>query len=115
LSKEDKFQRAVMQYFKNQYPEAYVIHPPNEGKRSPYERFKFKQLGGKSGIPDVLCFAPNDSYNGLALELKVGYNKPTQNQKDALEALKTSGWYSTWVKDLDTTIELIDKYFKNDL
>jgi len=56
-----------MQYFKNQYPEAYVIHPPNEGKRSPYERFKFKQLGGKSGIPDVLCFAPNDSYNGLAL------------------------------------------------
>jgi len=115
LSKEDKLQNAVMTYFLTQYPTAYVIHPPNEGRRSPFERFKFKYLGGKSGIPDVLCFAPNANYSGLAIELKVGYNKPTENQKKALEALKMANWYADWVKSFDSAKELIDKYFKNDL
>ena len=31
-----------------------------------------KFLGSKAGVPDVMIFTPNDTYNGLAIELKVG-------------------------------------------
>lgn len=111
LSKEDKLQHSVMQYVGFNYPDVYIIHCANEGKRSPFERFKFKYLGGKAGIPDILIFrSGGNNKNGLAIELKVGYNKPTDNQKDALERLKKENWECHWTNDYDKTIEIIDKY-----
>lgn len=115
LSKEDRMQNQIMRYLKLQYPDVLSIHVPNEGKRSPFERFKFKYLGGLSGVPDILIFSKNDFNIGLAIELKVGYNKPTENQKRCLKALKTAGWYACWSNSLDEVIELIDKYFKNEI
>jgi hypothetical protein len=53
LGKEDKLQHQVMAYIASQYPFALATHIANEGKRSPFERFKFKYLGAKAGIPDV--------------------------------------------------------------
>ena len=88
LGKEDVLQHKVMKYLENKYPGIYAIHVPNEGKRSTFERFKFKYLGGKAGIPDILIFYANKEFNGLAIELKVGYNKPTENQFIAMANLK---------------------------
>jgi hypothetical protein len=115
LSKEDRLQNTVMHYLKLKYPFALSIHVPNEGKRSPFERYKFKYLGGMSGVPDVLVFSQNASKCGLAIELKVGYNKPTENQKKLLEALILANWEAHWVNNLDDAIKLIDNYFKNEI
>lgn len=115
LSKEDRMQNRVMAYLKSNYADVLSIHVPNEGKRSPFERFKFKYLGGVSGVPDILIFRKNRSYSGLAIELKVGYNKPTQNQKDVLERLKMAGWCAEWSNSYDQVIELIDKYFRDEV
>ena len=111
LTKEDKLQNAVMQYFKLKHPKAFVIHCPNEGKRTPFERYKFKYLGGFSGVPDILCFDNRGGYSGLAIELKVGYNKPTDNQKACLEKLEDKNWLATWVNNFDDAAEIIDNYF----
>ena len=51
LGKEDKMQNKVMNYLKYQYPNALVTHLTNEGKRSPFERYKMKYLGAKPGVP----------------------------------------------------------------
>tara|TARA_R110002012_G_scaffold57967_1_gene150404 strand:- start:644 stop:1318 length:675 start_codon:yes stop_codon:yes gene_type:complete len=111
LSKEDKLQHSVMEYLGFQYPDVYAIHCANEGKRSPFERFKFKYLGGKAGIPDILIFRPGGNNKcGLAIELKIGYNKPTDSQKDALERLRKENWECHWTNDYDKTIEIIDLY-----
>lgn len=110
LSKEDKLQHSVMEYIGFQYPNVYAIHVANEGKRSPFERFKFKYLGGKAGVPDILIFRSNGIRNGLAIELKVGYNKPTDSQKESLEKLRKENWECHWTNDYDKTIEIIDKY-----
>tara|TARA_Y100000385_G_C13070829_1_gene628982 strand:- start:1739 stop:2107 length:369 start_codon:yes stop_codon:yes gene_type:complete len=113
LTKEDQFQNAVMQYFKMQYPDSFVIHCPNEGKRTPYERFKFKHLGGVSGVPDILCFDSNADFNGLAIELKVKPNKPTENQEKCLKTLKNKNWKTSISYDFDDCKNLIDEYFGN--
>jgi hypothetical protein len=115
LTKEDNLQNAVMTYFKLNYPDAFVIHVPNEGKRSPFERYKFKYLGGVSGVPDILCFSKNANRCGLAIELKVGYNKPTENQKSCLNRLKMQNWEASWFNNYADTCNFIDKYFNNEL
>ena len=112
LGREDVFQHAVMEYIKRKYPGVYAIHVPNEGKRSPFERFKFKYLGGQAGIPDILIFHANKEYNGLAIELKVAYNKPTENQLIAMANLKKSNWKVHWLNDYEKTIEIIDDYLQ---
>jgi hypothetical protein len=111
LTKEDQFQNAVMQYFKMQYPDAFVIHCPNEGKRTPFERFKFKKLGGVAGVPDVLCFDSKGDYNGLAIELKIKPNKPTENQQKCLKTLENKNWKTVVSYDFDECKQIIDEYF----
>ena len=113
LGKEDVLQNSVMNYIKLQYPKALVIHVPNEGKRTPFERYKFKFLGGVSGVPDILIFNKNLKYCGLAIELKVGYNKPTENQEMFLNRLKNANWDACWSNNFDSTKKIIDNYFTN--
>lgn len=113
LGKEDLLQHKVMQYLITKYPNVYAIHVPNEGKRTPFMQFKFKYLGGKRGIPDILIFSGNKKGKfGLAIELKVGYNKPTKNQYEALESLRKANWEVHWVNNYEKTIEIIDDYFR---
>ena len=112
LSKEDRFQNFIMKYVKYQYPDVLCVHVPNEGRRSPFERFKLKYLGAVAGIPDVLIFQPNSEYSGLAIELKVGYNKPSKNQELILNKLKKANWAAYWSNSQDEVIEIIDKYLK---
>ncbi len=113
LGKEDQFQISIMKYIKMKYPKSLAVHIPNEGKRSPFEQYKFKILGGLAGMPDIMIFDKNSKYSGLAIELKVGYNKPTVNQKNCLEALKMRNWRTLWTNDQDDCIKIIDEYFED--
>lgn len=112
LGPEDKLQNAVMDYIAMQYPEVLAAHIPNEGKRTPFERFKFKYLGGKAGIPDVMVFCPSGDFVGLAIELKAGRNKPTEAQLKWLDELGKNGWSAHCLNDFDNCKQTIDKYFK---
>ncbi len=114
LTKEDKLQHRIISYLKYQYPNLLFAHVPNEGKRTVFERYKFKYLGGKSGIPDLLIFYTNKKYSGLAIELKVGYNKPTANQKEWLKQLNTNNWLAVWSNNYDECINIIQKYLNNE-
>lgn len=110
LGKEDMMQHEIMNYIKKHYPDVLAIHVPNESKRSTFERYKFKMLGGMSGIPDVLIFRANKEFYGLAMELKVGYNKPTENQLKCLDLLKKENWKVCWLNDYEKAIDIINEY-----
>lgn len=113
LGKEDVLQRGVINYIKAQYPEAFVVHIPNEGRRSMFERYKFKTLGGVSGMPDLMIFNPNKYRNGLAIELKAGTNRPTKNQLECLKKLQEMDWEAFWSADFDYIKQRIDQYFND--
>jgi len=59
---------------------------------------------------DILVFASKSKYSGLALELKVGYNKPTENQFNCLERLKNASWDAHWCNSFDAAKEIIDNF-----
>ena len=115
LGKEDLLQNQVMKYLSYKYPKALFTHVANEGKRTPFEQYKMKYLGTKPGIPDLMIFTPNAKRSGLAIELKAGYNKPTENQKKWLKLLENANWIAKWHNNLDDCIETIDNYFNNKL
>lgn len=74
---------------------------------------KLKSMGVKKGVPDVMIFEPHGGFVGLAIELKVGSNKPTPEQKWWLAKLQESGWMTMWSNDLDDVIEHVEKYMSS--
>lgn len=108
LGPEDLLQKAVMDYLKLQYSKAIFFHPINEGKRTKFEQYKAKILGISSGVPDVMIF----NNGGLAIELKVGKNRPTQNQIKWMADLESVGWICHVCYGFDSAKVLIDKFLK---
>jgi len=70
-----------------------LFHVPNGGKRNAQEASKFKLMGVKPGVPDVLLPIARKKYNGLAIEFKSGKNKTTEYQNFWIESLRKEHWY----------------------
>lgn len=118
LTPEDHLQIQVCYYLRLQYPQAIFFHPTNEGKRSPFERYKAKLLGLCAGVPDLLIF----NYNGLAIEFKVirqdrktgrqVKGRVSEAQSHWLKQLEAQGWRVAVVYGFDEGKEIIDRHFK---
>lgn len=108
--KEDDFQRAFAKYL--DMKGVIYIHPPNGGSRNIIEATKLKKMGVKSGVPDILIFNRKKGYSGLAIELKVGYNKPSDNQLEFMKQLDEEGWLCIVSYSLDECIEVVDSYLR---
>jgi len=111
LSKEDLLHKSVLDFVRYKYPHAIIAHPPNEGKRTPFERFKTKWLGISSGLPDLMIFSPSHSYFGLAIEIKVKPNKMTDSQLKWHENLFNCRWQCACVYNIDEAMDVINEYF----
>ena len=73
---------------------------------------KLKAMGKKSGVPDFLIFEPNSSFVGYAIELKVGSNKTSPEQKEWLKRLENNKWKTLVSYSLDEVINEIDNYLR---
>ena len=76
------------------------------------QRIKAKNSGYKRGFPDLFIYEPRANYHGLAIELKVGYNKASEKQKDWINQLNKRGYLAKVTNGWDNTIKEIDKYLE---
>ena len=109
--KEDNLQIAVMDYIRLQYPTALAIHVGNERATSPQAGARLKRKGVLSGVFDILIFNPIDKFNGLAIELKIKPNKPTENQLDFKHKIEYNCWKAEIIYDFNNAKNAIDSYF----
>tara|TARA_B100001057_G_C22659611_1_gene875448 strand:+ start:13 stop:351 length:339 start_codon:yes stop_codon:yes gene_type:complete len=75
--------------------------------------FKQKQILKRhysKGVPDILIFEPNKKYHGLMIELKVGYNKPTKEQKNWITKLNMNGYKAVVCYTIDQVIHVLKEY-----
>ena len=107
---EDDLQMAVAKYLDS--IGVLWCHVANERKTSPQAGARLKKKGVKSGVPDCLIFEPRSDHNGLAIELKVDKNKPTDNQRKWLNALGYNNWYTAVCYSIDEVKEVVEKYYK---
>lgn len=97
----------------SQYPELELLHHiPNEGKRSAATGARLKAQGLKSGVPDVCLPTAHGGYIGLYIEMKVKPNKPTENQKRWLRALREAGHMVAVCYGFEEARDLIEKYLR---
>ncbi len=95
----------------NRYPELKLMyHIPNEGKRSRLAGARLKEAGLKSGVPDVHLPVAHGGYIGLYIELKCGRNKPTENQKLWLRALRKAHHFTAVCYGWEQARALIEEY-----
>jgi len=120
LSKEDRLQRSICKYVKAQYG-VNPIPLNTEGKKSPFERFKFKAIGGRKGILDLFIPVARKQYNGLFLELKADNVKIRKKngefatehlvrQNEEIQYLLKNGYLATFCVGLDDAIKVVDDY-----
>jgi hypothetical protein len=121
---EQELQIAVANYIRLQYPKAMFCHIPNERKTSHHQGKILKEMGVLSGMPDVMIFRkflklhldhdpPSVQFSpGLAIELKIKYNKPSEAQLEILAELKAQGWITDVCYDFESTKKRIDQYMK---
>lgn len=87
-----------------------MFHVPNEGKRSVYTGAELKRAGLKKGVPDVMLPVARKGYNGLAIELKAGKNKPTEEQKKWLMGLAGEGWLCYVCRGYEAAATVLGEY-----
>ena len=68
-------------------------------------------MGVKPGVPDCMILDQKHDYSGLAIELKVGYNKPSEHQLAIFDKLVERNWMVVVSWSLDEVIDLIDWYY----
>ena len=100
-------------FAEGQYPELRLMyHIPNEGKRSRITGAKMKQAGLRPGVPDICLPTAHGKYIGLYIEMKVKPNKPTENQKSWLRALREAGHMTAVCYSWEEAKNLIEEYLR---
>ena len=77
-------------------------HVPNGGHRRKVVAASLKRQGVKSGVPDVLIFAPIQA--AIELKRKSG-GSVSANQRKFLDALGNAGWETYVARGADKAIE----------
>lgn len=111
---ERDLQIACARFLDSQRHQEHLIlwcHVPNSIYTNHINAYWHKRQGMKAGVPDILIFEPNGTYNGLAIELKVGKNKPTKSQKEWLELLERCNWKTAVIYNIDDFIKAFEGYF----
>ena len=89
---EDFEQRQLIQWARSRPELQYLFHIPNESASGKGWGIRNRQLGVKSGVPDLMLPIPSRGYHGLFIEMKAAGGKVSENQGRWLEALETFGY-----------------------
>ena len=89
-----------------------AVHIANEGKRSQAYGAMLKRMGMRKGFPDIFIFRAKGKYHGLALEMKIKNNKPSEDQKQWLLRLKQEGYACAVCYSADEAIKTIESYMR---
>jgi len=83
---------------------------PNGGARDVITGAKLKAEGVRRGTPDLFLDAPRNGYHGLRIEMKVGSNRPSEEQAAFIEYLNKAGYKAVTHWSADAAIEEIKGY-----
>lgn len=90
----------------------YLFHPANGGKRPKGEAGKLKSMGVRKGVLDFLLPCRSGRWCGLAVELKVHPNRPTDAQADWLAMFENEGYLTRVCFSLEEFQEAVLRYIK---
>ena len=93
----------------------YMYHVPNGGKRDKATAAVLKRQGVKAGVPDIMLPAARAGYHGLYIELKVGKNRTSSNQKKWLKSLNAQGYKAVVCYGFNEATSMILRYLEGEI
>ena len=91
-------------------PQFALFAVPNGGARDVITGARLKAEGVRRGTPDLILAAPRSGFHGLFLELKVGSNQPSPEQKEFIAHLEASGYSAAVYWSSEDAIKAIEAY-----
>lgn len=110
MERETSLQMACTSWFKYTFKNILYWHTANERKTSLARGAKLKKMGVLSGVPDIIIYHKEQLY---CIELKVGYNKLTDNQKEFLDRAEKNGAICKVIKSVDEFIGFCNINFRH--
>lgn len=93
------------------------FHIPTEFSLTNYEKYTWNVLGCRADLPDLIFIEPNETHQGLCVELKqeTPYKKDGTckfpEQEAMLEMFRKRGYLAEFQWDYDSAKKIICKYF----
>ena len=89
-----------------------LFHPKNGGKSNQIEGARFKRMGVRKGVPDLILLVANKEFNALCLELKSDKGRQSQSQKEWQKVAEKNKIKYMVIKSLQEFINEINNYLK---
>jgi len=90
----------------------FIIHIPNQGKRTARFGRKLKDMGMRKGVSDLFIAAPKRGYSGAWIELKSKHGILSKDQFDFLQDMTSQNYCTNVCKSYDECIEFIHWYLE---
>ena len=111
---EEDIQTACVRWFGYQYPQYATLlhHSPNGGFRNTREAARFKAMGTRAGVADLMLFLPRKGFHALFIEMKTPSKSSNQSplQKAWQEAVEKQGYKYVVCRSFDQFVEIIEGY-----
>ncbi len=107
---ESNLQKMCIKWFYLKFPEYKIFSIPNGGSRNIVEAKKMKLEGVLAGVSDLFFPKPSQGKHGLFIEMKVGYNKPTEKQKEFMEYATSENYATAVIYSFEEFEKLINDY-----
>jgi hypothetical protein len=91
---------------------ALASHHDRRGRRFSPQASKLKAEGLRAGVPDLCLPIARQGFNGMFIELKVGYNIPSPEQARYLDALAEQNYYAAVCWGAEEAILAIQAYLQ---
>ena len=88
-----------------------LYHIPNEIKCNAAQGKQRKDIGVKSGVPDLCLPVARGQYHGLYIEMKAERGRVSENQKKWLKRLMEQGYLAKVCYGFDEAIRCIKEYY----
>ncbi len=109
---ESDEQRQLIQWCRTDPRLQFLFHIPNESIGGQGWLIRNRQLGVKSGVPDLFYPVPMNGHHGLFIEMKTKGGRLSPEQKRWLAALDTFGYKTAvcygWEAARDVLMEYIN-------
>lgn len=108
---ESSIQKSVMEWV-NLHPviKKFIIHIPNEGKRTARYGKSLKDMGMRAGVSDLFIAMMRHGYGGAWIELKSVNGVLSDYQKKFLNNMAEQNYFTKTCYSIEEAIEIIKWY-----
>lgn len=90
-----------------------MFHVANEDRQSARKGHRYRLLGVRSGVSDLVLLVPNRHHHGLCIEMKTLAGTQRKTQKEFQKKVEKQGYKYVICRSLDDFMREVDEYLKD--